>query len=297
MGIAPSSDLPVGRSLRGTQGGPATHPYPRSTQPVRSRDVPAPTSTPCRSPVSVDAVVDLALGAVDGAWAEVTGRPLVDLATGEPVGFDAMVTLASARSDDDAIDPRVLLAGIDDADAARAVNGWLLTEGVADAERWRRTLGWPRTNSVVWVAVDVRFVTAVDFLPVVRTAVRNAGLEPRHLMLSVGHDACFEGAWPNLQRLKSHEVTVALEDLRLGSGGAELLRRHPFDVVRLDPDVIGRTTVATGAPFRNLVRLARNLGCRVLAEGVDDRDRLDLCRWAGCDLVTGDYVVAAVVGS
>lgn len=238
-----------------------------------------------------------------------TCRPMSALASAEIVGLDTSILVDATiqrpvESDDTSLpstpgdSARALLQGIEDGMTVRVLNRWLLDHAVQQLEPWAKRVRRPaRDPLMVSVALDPRFIVDPEFLTIVKDTVRARGAQPQQLLLSVQADPGFDDRWANLQRLKSHGVMVALEDVALGTARIDLLRRYAFDVVRVSASAIDHAAApgGRGAALRNLVRLAHNLGCRVVADGIDDRQKHDVCRWAGCDLVTGAVVKPPVL--
>lgn len=246
-----------------------------------------------------------------------TCRPMSALASAEIVGLETSILVdatiqnpiqnpiqSPAEPGDRPLPPapedsaRAVMQGIEDGMTVRVLNRWLLDHAVQQLDPWAtRVRRPPRDPLMVSVALDPRFIVDPEFLTIVKDTVRARGAQPQQLLLSVQADPGFDDRWASLQRLKSHGVMVALEDVALGTARIDILRRYAFDVVRVSASAIDEAAAQNGggAALRNLVRLAHNLGCRVVADGIDERNKLDVCRWAGCDLITGAVVTPPVL--
>lgn len=180
---------------------------------------------------------------------------------------------------------RALLAAIEHEAELIETNRLLMAEAVdhlAGAPN-----GWTGQDAgFVAITLDPRFVSDDSFLTAVKDATRNAGLDPNQLLLSVEADLALVSLWPNLQRLKSHGVQVALEGFRLGPPANDLVSRFSLDVLRVD---MANLAVDDDSDPRSelvsIVRLAEDLRCRVMAEHFSSRDQVELAVEAGCDLV------------
>ncbi|HEX4741687.1 MAG TPA: GGDEF domain-containing protein [Caulobacteraceae bacterium] len=95
-----------------------------------------------------------------------------------------------------------------------------------------------------------------------------------------------------LQRLRGRGVRFAADDFGLGHSELKLLYDGAVDFVKIDKYFVH----GVGGSERQKVflssvcRLAHLLGVRVIAEGVETEEDLEVCRDLGCDLVQGWFV-------
>jgi EAL domain-containing protein (putative c-di-GMP-specific phosphodiesterase class I) len=96
-----------------------------------------------------------------------------------------------------------------------------------------------------------------------------------------------------LTRLRLKQVRLSIDDFGTGYSGMAQLRDLPFDELKID-----RSFVHDSAKDRSLramleasLGLARELGLRTVAEGVEDREDWDLLRTTSCDEAQG-YLIA-----
>jgi EAL domain-containing protein (putative c-di-GMP-specific phosphodiesterase class I) len=89
--------------------------------------------------------------------------------------------------------------------------------------------------------------------------------------------------------VKAEGVGIALEDFGVGYGSPDLLRRCRFDVIRLPRILIKGLGLAEEdrVIVTALIRMAHDLGCYVIAEGVETQDQARILRDADCDLAQG----------
>ncbi|MCP5031747.1 MAG: EAL domain-containing protein [Actinomycetia bacterium] len=230
--------------------------------------------------------------------------PIYDLASDRFVGVDTVVDggrrgLASIGVPSP-LRGRGLLRSVEARDLLVAANTWLVERAISSLSRVEDQLNMGQTGGQVHVTVmlDDRFIADESFLPTVKNAVRRAGVEPRQLLLSVDPDIGFESLWPNLQRLKSHGVRVAFEGDVIGPPATELLRRFPFDVIRIDPMSFSagqdlpdrdrrRNQTVASSDLDALVELAQSLRCRIMIDGLETAQAVRTMRVAGCSEGTG----------
>lgn len=100
----------------------------------------------------------------------------------------------------------------------------------------------------------------------------------------------------NLERMKGvvdelHAAgfSVAMDDFGAGYSSLNVLKNLDFDCVKLDKEFLAK---GEGNPrqrqvISGLVRMVKELGCRVVAEGVETQEQADFLREIGCDMAQG----------
>ncbi len=166
----------------------------------------------------------------------------------------------------------------------------VLRRSCAQLVAWQRELGSdaPRTVSVNVSALQLRHG---DFAETVATVLAETGLAGSSLCLEltetvVMHDenavaACF---W----RLHELGVRIAIDDFGTGYSSLAVLRRLPFDTLKIDRSVVPDfTTDAYDPVVAAVVGLGHALGLAVVAEGVETLAQAEGLRLLGCPLAQG----------
>ncbi|WP_208978055.1 EAL domain-containing protein [Labrenzia sp. 011] len=125
--------------------------------------------------------------------------------------------------------------------------------------------------------------------------VRDAGLDPNHICLefSERHRQTFSDVTHHaISALRQLGFLIVLDDFGRGSSELRLLHDLSPDFVKIDRFFLNGID---SDPQRKLfvttvTNLARVLGARVIAEGVETEREFKACRDAGCDLIQGEFV-------
>ena len=139
-------------------------------------------------------------------------------------------------------------------------------------------------------------MSAAGFTELVLDALADSGLSPAALTLEVTEHVLVEGAGSMVEalaQLRRHGVRLAIDDFGTGYASLAYLRQLPVDIIKIDPSfVAGLGTDATlGMLTATIVRVGRDLGIEVVAEGIERPEQLELLRGMGCGLGQG-YLVA-----
>lgn len=86
-------------------------------------------------------------------------------------------------------------------------------------------------------------------------------------------------------------ISLAMDVFCTGKSSLNYLRKYPFDGLKIDREFIKDVTKDTS--YQELasatISMAHSLGLKVVAEGVETREQLDLLADRGCDLAQGYY--------
>ncbi len=162
------------------------------------------------------------------------------------------------------------------------------------ARAMREAAGWIGAASRLRLSVNVTAADLADpgFTVALDQARVVAGLPRSRLTLEVTEGAFITdiyGAVELLAALRADGIKIALDDFGTGYSSLAWMARLPIDVIKLDRSF---TLGLTGSPrervvVETMVRLSKQLGMTVIAEGVEDDIQLDAARLAGCDGVQG----------
>lgn len=168
------------------------------------------------------------------------------------------------------------------------VGEWVLEQACAQAAIWQRA-GVPPLRLAV--NVSAREFTASLPERVADTLARYQ-LDPSWLELEITestlmHD--FERVTGIMDHVNQLGVALSLDDFGTGYSSLSYLKRFPIDTLKID------RSFTTGIPADGsdcaiagtIISMARQLGLRVIAEGVETVEQLDFLREAGCDEVQG----------
>jgi EAL domain-containing protein (putative c-di-GMP-specific phosphodiesterase class I) len=99
-------------------------------------------------------------------------------------------------------------------------------------------------------------------------------------------------AMKTLTELHSMGVSISIDDFGTGYSWLGYLKRLPANEIKIDKAfVLDMATNRDDASIvRSVIDLGHNLGLRVVAEGVENEQTLDMLTDLGCDMAQGDYL-------
>jgi EAL domain-containing protein (putative c-di-GMP-specific phosphodiesterase class I) len=101
-----------------------------------------------------------------------------------------------------------------------------------------------------------------------------------------------EAMLARLAALKTIGVRLAIDDFGTGYSSLGYLERFPVDLLKIDKSFIDKLggTSRESSLARAIVGLGRELGMRVVAEGIETAGQWSRLRALGCDLGQGYYL-------
>jgi diguanylate cyclase (GGDEF)-like protein/PAS domain S-box-containing protein len=211
-------------------------------------------------------------------------QPIVDLDSGVPVGFEALVRWQHPTRG--IIAPSSFIEVAEESGLIVPIGRWVLRQALATAGRWQRTQppGWLQYISV---NVSARQFRSTGFVDEVRAALVASGVQPGTLMLEITESLLLrddDQIRADLNALRELGVRLAIDDFGTGYSSLSYLRQMPIDVLKIDKsfidDMVGsrQQRAVVGA----IVQLAQTLDLAVVAEGIEEVEHRDLLRHMGC---------------
>jgi EAL domain-containing protein (putative c-di-GMP-specific phosphodiesterase class I) len=131
-----------------------------------------------------------------------------------------------------------------------------------------------------------------DFSAKIANALKRSGLAPDRLELEITESwviSDLRGAAGKLQQLRDRGIGVALDDFGTGYAAFDYLQELPLDTLKIDRSFIQRLDRpgANLSTVRAMTILARQLGLKTVAEGVESEEQVRQLAAMGCDLMQG----------
>jgi diguanylate cyclase (GGDEF)-like protein len=214
-------------------------------------------------------------------------QPVVDLATGDLTGVEALVRWNHPERGP--VSPGDFIPVAERTGLIVALGRWVLDEACRQVRAWD-DLGLDHLHVAVNLS-PIQFGDAglVDDL---RSSLRRHGVDPGRLVLEITESVFIDNATEAVATMRAIGdlgVALALDDFGQGYSSLSYLKRLPLQIVKIDRafvDGLPRSP-ADQAIVRAVVSLASELGMAVLAEGVETLDQLAHVRRLGCGSVQG----------
>lgn len=218
---------------------------------------------------------------------EVHFQPQASLATGELVAAEALVRW---RRDGRLVPPTEFIPVAEHSDLIHALTRHVLEGAVTNAAQWRES-GLPLR---VAVNLSARDLQDTELPTVVETLLDKADLDPMWLELEISEHSLMsdvERARSMLARFRSMGISLAIDDFGTGTTSLAHLPHLPIDVLKIDRSFVANLERhSDDLIVRTTIDLARSLGLRTVAEGVETEQVWRRLGHLGCHLAQGYYL-------
>jgi diguanylate cyclase (GGDEF)-like protein len=214
-------------------------------------------------------------------------QPIVDLDTGDVRGAEAL--LRWNRTGHGLVSPVEFIPLAEETGVIVPVGEWVLNEACAEAHRWAAS---GVSDVVVTVNVSARQLLDPGFEDCVAKALALSGLKSSGLVLEVTESSVIQNAdvaVAKLDRISSTGVRIALDDFGEGYSSLSHLRELPIDILKIARPFVRELTEDDHDPalVRGIIELARSLGLRLVAEGIEYPEQQAILRAFDCPLGQG----------
>jgi EAL domain-containing protein (putative c-di-GMP-specific phosphodiesterase class I) len=223
-------------------------------------------------------------------------QPMVELATGDIVGFEALVRWQHPERG--LMMPIEFIPLAEETGLVLPIDRWVLLQACVQTRQWQ--LEHPMSQQLeISVNLSTRQLEDDRVVDLVRLALEVSGLAPECLVLEVTESFLLRDEVAGARRLRALRnlgVRLAIDDFGTGYSSLSYLRSLPVDVLKIDRSfVAGLGTVDEDASLvLAILSLAGSLGLASVAEGVETELQRESLVKMGCTHGQGWHFAKAV---
>jgi EAL domain-containing protein (putative c-di-GMP-specific phosphodiesterase class I) len=224
--------------------------------------------------------------AIDRGEVWVAYQPKLDLATRRIIGAEALARWTHPEKGP--IAATEFVAAAEQHNRIGKLTDYVLEKAVSAAAQINKRGG----DFDIAVNLSARLLTDKGFTLRLSALLARQGLSPQHLTLELTETAALAGTGDGLEmitRLRDIGVRIAIDDYGTGLSTLDYLKKIPANEIKIDQSFV--KGIVDNRSDRLMVQstigLAHSLDRKVVAEGVEQRDILDLLITMGCDIAQG----------
>lgn len=215
-------------------------------------------------------------------------QPKVNLITNKLMGMEALVRWKHPELG--IISPGKFIPLAEESGLIVLLGEWILRESCRQATTWQ-SKDYPHLS--LSVNISVRQLEDIHFVTKLKSILQETEFDPTRLELEITESvlANIKSTIPVLHEIKKLGVQISIDDFGTGYSSLSYIKEFPIDTLKIDQSFIRdiHTNKESKEIARAIIKLAKSIGLRVIAEGIELEEHVDELSKDGCILGQGYY--------
>lgn len=213
-------------------------------------------------------------------------QPKIDVRSARMVGAEALMRW---RRGGELVPPGDFIPLAEETGLINPFSEWAIREAARQARVWQDSFGFAES---IAVNLPSRLFERTDLVEHIHDAVSAYGVPHHAIQLEITETGLMkelQSVIPSLHRLNEIGVEISIDDFGTGYSSLAYLTTLPISELKIDRSFVRDLglTPASSAIVKAIISLARALGLRVIAEGVESLRQMEALHKEGCWLMQG----------
>jgi len=224
-------------------------------------------------------------------------QPHFDLSKGKFTGVEALIRWRSSELG--YVSPLKLIQASEEMGLIVDIGKWVLEEACLFSKRINQ-----RLDESIIVAINISSVQMLhpDFIRDLELIIKKTEVNPDNLCLEMTETTLFEFTEGNahiITKLKSMGLEIALDDFGTGYSSLSYFKDIPASTIKIDKVFIDNMVNNEFDKYtvKMIIDLAHQKKLSVIAEGVEEKEQVDLLKHMKCDIIQGYYYSRPLMAS
>lgn len=232
-------------------------------------------------------IIEILRHAIENNEIYLVYQPQFDLALEKIIGFEALMRIKNSTLGN--LSPTEFIPIAEESGMIKDLGSWALKEACRFNKHLQNN-GFP--FCIVAVNISTIQLNQKGFVTLVVDILKETGLSPQYLELEITESAIassIRDAVSILEELQSIGIRISLDDFGTGYSSLNYLTQMPINTLKIDKAFIDKINLNKKDNYvaEAIISLAHNLDVKVVAEGVEDSNQLNLLKEKNCDLIQG----------
>lgn len=145
------------------------------------------------------------------------------------------------------------------------------------------------------INISAALLTKPDFVERALAIISNSKVHPKHIIIELTETAALQSldqAASALDRFKKLGAKLSIDDYGTGQSTLSYLKSFAADEIKIDQMFVAAMAgdKASHIMVRSTIEMANAMGMKVVAEGVEDENTMNILRDMGCDVIQGWFI-------
>jgi diguanylate cyclase (GGDEF)-like protein len=215
-------------------------------------------------------------------------QPKISVETTKIIGFEAL--LRWNNSEYGVVNPEVFIPMAEQTGMIRPIGLWVMRTACLQIQQFQEWADCELSISINISLIQLRDPSMVEHISAI---LEETHTPPHCVEVEITESIAFQDEpfiMDQLRRMKELGISIAIDDFGTGYSSFSRLRTFPIDLIKIDIEfvrAISSNLHKDQAIIRSIILLAKNLGLKVLAEGVETEEQLQFLKEQGCDFIQG----------
>jgi len=170
-----------------------------------------------------------------------------------------------------------------------AIDNWMIENACMQCKKWH-DMG----SKDFYISVNTSFeqLASVNFVELVKDLLYKHSLPSMYLSFEITEDEVMEN--PDLiinvlNQLKAIGIKIYLDDFGTGYSSLSYVNTLPIDILKIDMSLIKNLNkdYKNILIVKSIIEMSHNLNIKVVSEGIETNDQLNILNELGCDFIQG----------
>jgi len=216
-------------------------------------------------------------------------QPKIHLETGRTSGLEALIRWQHPTQGH--LSPAHFIPVAEQMGLMKELTEWVIATALKQNQHWSSN----GIHTPVAVNVSARSFQDQNFVQSVKNALELSQTSPENLELEITENTLMsniDSAIDIIKSLSDLGVRVSIDDFGTGYSSLSYLKRLPIDELKIDQSFIKNMDKDKNdaAIVMSVIDLGHNLGFKVVAEGVERKEPMQMLKDLGCDTAQGYHI-------
>ncbi len=217
-------------------------------------------------------------------------QPQINVETKEIIGFEALLRWNNAEYG--LISPEIFIPLAETTGMIVPIGLWVFKTVCEQCKECRKAF-----NKDYRISINLSLEQLKDsnFIRQISKIIEDTNTVPEHLQIEITESIAFNQDSYVLQRIKEIKdlgITISIDDFGTGHSSLSRLRTFPIDLIKIDMEFVQGISTNSHKEkeiVKSIIQLSKNLGMKVLAEGVETEEQYQFLKNEMCDEIQGFY--------